>query len=196
MQNNSMKQDLISVVKSIIDLPEAEEKKLLAITRTTTLQKGAYYIQAGQIPKKFAFVTSGIFRYLYIDAAGNEYTKNFIPEMHFLLAYSAMRLQQPSKMYIEALEDATICEMDYTDWLTLKNGHPCWNIFLVALLEKAFMIKENRERDLLLLDAEQRYELFKKEFPSLETRVTQHLIASYLGISPVSLSRIRKRQLS
>ena len=191
-----MKQNLISVVKSIIDLPETEEKKLLAITRTGSVPKGTYYIQARQIPKKFAFVTSGIFRYLYIDNEGNEYTKNFIPESHFLLAYSAMVSNQPSKMYIEALENATICEIDYTDWLTLKNGHACWNIFLIAFLEKAFTIKESRERDLLLLDAEQRYEIFKKEFPSLETRVKQHLIASYLGIDPVSLSRIRKKQRS
>lgn len=191
-----MQQDIISFVKNIIDLPKPEENKLLAIIHITSIKKGTYYIQAEQIPKKFAFVSEGLFRYLYIDSSGNEYTKNFIPENNFLLAYSAMILNEPSKMFIEALEDATIYDIDYSDWLALKNDHPCWNLFLIKLLEKAFIIKENRERELLLLDAEHRYKIFKKEFPTLETRVKQHLIASYLGISPVSLSRIRKKQTS
>lgn len=188
-----MLNNLIHLIKSIIDLPETEEKKLLAITHISTLKKGDFYIQAGQTPKKFAFVAKGLFRYLYMDSKGNEYTKNFIAEQNFILAYSSMIQHAPSKMYIEALEDSVIYEIDYNEWLKLKNNHTCWNIFLIALLEKAFMIKENRERELLLLDAEQRYEIFKKEFPTLESRIKQHLVASYLGISPVSLSRIKNR---
>lgn len=188
-----MPDDLILLIKSIVDLPEIEENKLIALSRDMTIKKGDFYIHAEQIPKKFAFVSKGLFRYLYIDAKGNEYTKNFIPERNFIIAYSAMIQGSPSKMYIEALEDSMVYEIDYTDWLTLKNNHPCWNIFLIALLEKAFMIKENRERELLLLDAEERYGIFRKEFPTLESRVKQNIIASYLGISPVSLSRIKNR---
>ncbi|ABG59520.1 Crp/Fnr family transcriptional regulator [Cytophaga hutchinsonii] len=189
-----MKQELALFIKKIIDLPAAEEKKLLAITRVYKVPKGDFYIQIGQIPKKFAFVAKGLFRYVYIDSKGNEFTKNFVPENNFALAYSSMIRHEVSKMAIEALEDSIICEIDYTDWLTLKKGNACWNIFLITILENAFTIKENRERDLLLLDAEQRYETFRQEFPALETRVKQHLIASYLGISPVSLSRIRKKR--
>lgn len=188
-----MKDDLLFLVKNIASISDTEVQKLLDISRVSTIKKGDYYIQAEQIPKKFAFVSQGLFRYLYMDNKGNEYTKNFIPEKNFILAYSAMIQQTPSKMYIEALENSVVYDIDYNDWLALKNGHPCWNVFLITLLEKAFMIKENRERELLLLDAEQRYEIFKKEFPTLDTRVKQHLIASYLGISPVSLSRIKNR---
>ena len=189
-----MKQDLLFFIKNIIDLPLSEEKKLLDISRISTIKKGEFYIQAGQVPKKFAFVSKGLFRYLYVGDNGTEYTKNFIPEKNFLLAYSSMVLQEPSKMFIEALEDSTVYDIDYSEWLSLKNGNPCWNIFLIKLLEKAFMTKENRERELLLSNAEQRYEIFKIEFPNLDSRIRQHLIASYLGISPVSLSRIRKKQ--
>jgi CRP-like cAMP-binding protein len=188
-----MENKLLLLIRNIVSLPAAEENKLLDICSTATIKKGESYIQAGQVPKKFAFIYEGLFRYLYRDAKGNEYTKNFISENNFILAYSAMIQQTPSKMYIEALENSVVYEIDYSDWLTLKNNHPGWNIFLIALLEKAFMIKENRERELLLLDAEKRYEIFKKEFPTLESRVKQHLIASYLGISPVSLSRIKNR---
>lgn len=189
-----MKQDLLFFIKNVIDLPLSEEKKLLDVSRISTIKKGEFYIQAGQVPKKFAFVSKGLFRYVYVGDNGTEYTKNFIPEKNFLLAYSSMVLQEPSKMFIEALEDSTVYDIDYSEWLSLKNGNPCWNIFLIKLLEKAFMTKENRERELLLSNAEQRYEIFKIEFPNLDSRIRQHLIASYLGISPVSLSRIRKKQ--
>lgn len=188
-----MKNDLRNLIKMVANIPETEQQKLLDLSRVSNIKKGDFYIQAGQIPHKFAFVSKGLFRYLYIDGKGNEYTKNFIPQTNFILAYSAMSQQEPSHMYIEALEDSILYEIDYSSWLTLKNNHPCWNIFLIVLLEKAFRVKENRERELLLLDAEERYTIFKKEFPMLETRVRQHLIASYLGISPVSLSRIKNR---
>lgn len=184
---------LIVFIKRIIDLPQAEEVKILKLLKPIKIAKGEYYIREGQVPKKFAFVESGLFRYLYINNKGTEFTKNFILENNFISAYSAMISQQPSRMFIEALEDSYIYDMSYTDWLELKIGHECWNRFLITILEKAFSIKETRERDLLLLEAQERYAIFKKEFPTLENRTKQHLIASYLGISPISLSRIKNK---
>ncbi len=182
-----------SFIKRIVDLPEAEEVKVLKLLKPIKITKGEYYIREGQVPKKFAFVEKGLFRYLYINNKGTEFTKNFILENNFISAYSAMISQQPSRMFIEALEDSYVYDINYTDWLELKKGHECWNQFLVVILEKAFSIKEIRERDLLLLEAQERYDIFKREFPTLENRIKQHLIASYLGISPISLSRIRNK---
>lgn len=174
-------------------MPEAEEAKVLKLLKGIKITKGDYYIREGQIPKKFAFVEKGLFRYLYINNKGTEFTKNFILENNFVSAYSAMISKQPSRMFIEALEDSYIYDINYADWLELKKGHECWNRFLVLILEKAFSTKEIRERDLLLLEAQERYDIFKKEFPTLENRIKQHQIASYLGISPISLSRIRNK---
>ncbi|GAB3516713.1 Crp/Fnr family transcriptional regulator [Emticicia fontis] len=188
-----MPHPFISFVKRIVDLPEAEEAKVLLLLRPVKIARGEYYIREGQVPKKFAFVEKGLFRYSYINTKGTEFTKNFILENNFISAYSAMISQQPSRMFIEALEDSYVYDISYHDWLELKKGHPCWNEFLVVILEKAFSTKEIRERDLLLLEAQERYDIFKKEFPTLENRIKQHLIASYLGISPISLSRIRNK---
>lgn len=190
-----MAQSFISFVKHVIALPEAEEAKILKLLKPTKIAKGEYYIREGQVPKKFGFVVQGLFRYLYINNKGTEFTKNFILENNFISAYSAMVSQQPSRMFIEALEDSFVYDISYNDWLKLKKGHECWNQFLVVILEKAFSTKEIRERDLLLLEAQERYALFKKEFPTLENRIKQHLIASYLGISPISLSRIRNKMV-
>jgi len=192
MGNNSLNK-----IRTFLDLvtpaaPKEQKACFLQLLKPVMVPKGVYFISAGQIPRKFAFVNEGLFRYLYIDKAGKEFTKNFITEGNFIVSYSAMVSQKPSLLYIEALEDSHILEIDYNRWMEVKKKHECWNVLLVAMLEQAFMVKEKRERDLLLLDARERYIGFLHEFPTLENRVKQHLIASYLGITPISLSRIRK----
>ncbi len=188
-----MENMLIEYIRSIVPVPPNEADKLLDLGKKAFVRKGDYFIHEGQVPRKFAFVGKGLFRYLYIDGAGREYTKNFMPERHFIAAYSSMIARQPSRMFIEALENSEILELDYNEWLQLLQGNACWSQLLIHMLEHAFSVKENRERDLLLLDAGKRYDLFRSEFPGLEKRVPQHLVASYLGISPVSLSRLRKK---
>ena len=183
---------LIEFVKNCIDLPKSEEIKFLKLLSVKQVSKGDYFIQEGEIPKKFGYVHRGLFRYFYLKNKGNEVTKSFIEEGNFVSSYSAMITHKPSAMYIEALEDSIVYEIKYPEWVKLKEGDPCWNQLLIAMLEKAFTIKETRERELLLLSADERYLIFKNEFLNIEKRVKQHLVASYLGISPVSLSRLRK----
>ncbi len=83
--------------------------------------------------------------------------------------------------------------IDYFKYQKLFTEHPCWNKFLVVQLQKALAMKTERERELLLFNAEQRYRKFLQQFPKLDTRVKQHIIASYLRITPESLSRIRRK---
>lgn len=190
--NQGGAQTVIHTIRHIVEVPDSEAEKFLSLLKPSSLPKGSYFLREGQIPTKFAFISQGLVRYLYVDQKGTEYTKNFITAGVFMSSYSAMITQTPSQMYIQALEDSQLYEINFKDWLELKKGHPCWNKLLVYILEKVFALKEKRERDLLLLDAQTRYELFKKEYPNLEPRIKQHMIASYLGISPISLSRLKK----
>ncbi|MFK7848532.1 MAG: Crp/Fnr family transcriptional regulator [Rhodothermales bacterium] len=173
-----------------ISMDEAD--KLIAISRVQEIEAGAFFIRAGDVPKKMAIVLSGLFRYLYIDSEGNEYTKAFMPEMSFLTSYSSMIRGEASYYFIEAMEASEILVFSYQDWNALKNTSPAWKDLLIKLLEKGYGAKEKRERDLLLLDAETRYRNFCEAYPGLESRVKQKEIASYLGIKPESLSRIKK----
>ncbi|GGE94974.1 Crp/Fnr family transcriptional regulator [Flavobacterium limi] len=179
---------------SHLSLPERELQELAAISEYKIIQKGNYFIREGQIPRKMAFVIKGLFRYVYTHENGNEFTKNIIAEKNFISSYSAMIYNTPSYFSVEALEDTEILEIDYLDWLDIKGKNPFWNAFLVKVLEKAFYIKEKRERELLLLDAEKRYEIFITEFPNIENRVSQQIIASYLGIQPESFSRLKRKR--
>ena len=174
-------------------LSETRLNELLSISQTKTIEAGTYFIREGDVPQKFAFVYSGLFRYVYIDQNGNELTKGIIDRNNFICSYSAMINNTQSYYFIETLENAEILEIDYQKWLKLKDTHPEWTEFLLQFVEKGFMIKEKRERELLLLDAETRYKNFLAEFPNLNGRVKQTVIASFLGIQPESLSRIRKK---
>lgn len=166
---------------------------LLTIGKVRSISMGEYFIRAGETPRKFALLKTGLFRYVYINNKGIEYTKGILLEGDFLSSYSAMITQTPSFFFIEALEDAELLEIDYNNWLELLHKDATWAPFLIKMLEKAFIKKEKRERELLLLDASTRYSNFLKEYPNIEHRLRQHIIASYLGIQPESLSRIKKK---
>ena len=174
-------------------LPENKVDDLISIGKMRIINANEYYISAGEIPTKIAYVCSGLFRYVYFNNKGDEYTKGILTENNFLSSYSAMILKKNSYFYIEALENSQIFEINWEVFNVLMQKDIFWVGFLLKFVEKGFIIKEKRERDLLLLDAETRYNNFLIEFPGMDQRIKQGIIASYLGIKPETLSRIRKR---
>jgi CRP-like cAMP-binding protein len=184
---------MLQTLHQLSIIPDDEAQKLARVATLQNIAQGEKFIAAGQVPRKFAFVQRGLFRYYYLDGAGKEFTKGFFPENTFVSAYSAMVKQTPSYFTIEALEDASVFVIDYEAWKKLIAGHSCWKDILIAILEKGFIKKEKREREFLLHDAETRYVEFRAEYPQLESRLTQAMVASYLGITAVALSRIRKK---
>jgi CRP-like cAMP-binding protein len=182
---------MIEQLKNI--LPEKRIDEFLAITKEKSVKASNYFIRAGEVPRKIALVTSGLFRYVYTSEKGDEFTKGIIAENLFLSSYSAMIMGRPSYFSIEALEDSKILEISWKDFTSLLSDNNFWVEFLLKFVEKGYMIKEKRERDLLLLDAETRYKNFLVEFPGMDQRIKQGIIASYLGIKPETLSRIRRK---
>src|SRR5688572_24452171 len=122
-----MADNLLAAIKAITHLPEIETKKLVAVVQPLSLKRGDTFIREGDVPKKFAFVNTGLFRYFYANQKGNEFTKGFFPENSFITSYSAMIKEKPSYYTIEALEDSDISIIDYAQWKPLFNNHPCWS---------------------------------------------------------------------
>jgi CRP-like cAMP-binding protein len=183
---------LSNVMQTLVEIPVDELAKLTRVFQPLTLNTGDFLIRAGDIPSQIGFVVSGILRLYYVNSAGVEFTKSFCPENHFVTAYSALILKQPAQFFIEALEDSLLLVVDYSQYAQLSTENSCWETINHKLVEALFLKKEKREAQLLLDDATTRYQKFLTEYPDLEHRVKQYHIASYLGISPVSLSRIRK----
>ena len=181
-----------AALRQLADIPDAELARALALFRPTSLRRDEHMLRAGEAPATIAFVLSGILRLYYLDEAGAEYTKSFCCAPELVGAYSALLLGEPSRLFIQALEDASLLVADYAAYQRVADGHICWQIANRRIAEMLFIKKEKREAALLLDDAATRYRQFQADYPGLEGRVRQHHIASYLGITPVSLSRIRR----
>jgi len=174
-------------------LPDNRIDEFLTLGEEKSLNTSEYFVKAGETPFKIAYVFKGLFRYVYINDKGDEFTKALINENNFISSYSAMVLSKPSYFSIEALENSLLLEISWSDFTQLQNNDIYWVKFLLRFIEKGYIIKEKRERDLLLLDAETRYKNFLTEFPGMDQRIRQGIIASYLGIQPETLSRIRRK---
>jgi CRP-like cAMP-binding protein len=182
-----------SAINKFVSIPEAEMKRFLDAGSEVLVLKGEHFIEAGIVPDRIAFVVSGLFRYYYLSEKGNEFTKGFFPEHTFISSYSAMVQRCPSFYGVQALEDAVLFVIEYDAWQKLLDSHTCWQSLLLGYLTKGYIKKEKREREFLLLDARARYESFLQEYSHLEPRIRLNMIASYLGITPVALSRIRSQ---
>ncbi|MCG8328980.1 MAG: Crp/Fnr family transcriptional regulator [Chitinophagales bacterium] len=151
------------------------------------------FVNEGEIPHKIGIIKKGLFRYYYLTKEGKEFTKVFMKEGDIISSYTSMIHGKKSYYTIEAIEQSEIIEISHHQWNKLRNKDSKWDKLLISFLEKGYSIKEKREREFLLMDSESRYRSFLNEYPSLENRVKQHMIASYLGITPIALSRVRKK---
>ena len=185
-------ENLKDKIAGLTKLPAYAVGDLLDVSTLRELPKGSFFIRAGEQPRKMAFVLKGLFRYVYTDDEGNEYTKSFMPAGSFLSSYTSMINGEASYYAIEALEDSSVVVFEYEAWQGLRAKDRIWTDLLVTMLERGYGAKERRERELLLLSAEARYQNFCAMYPGLIGRIKQHQIASFLGIKPESLSRIRK----
>jgi CRP-like cAMP-binding protein len=173
------------------NIPRDEIIKLHKLLKRVQLKKDDYFLRAGEIPNRIGFNVSGLLRLFYIDHNGKDITKHFCVENSLAISYSALIKREPSKFSIQALEDSKLLTFTYDDYISLLNSNVCWQIAAKKLAELIFILKENREAELLLLDANGRYQNFINDFPTLLNRIPQYYIASYLRITPESLSRIR-----
>jgi CRP-like cAMP-binding protein len=165
--------------------------KLGKMAKSLTVKKDEFFLRAGEIPHYIGFNVSGLLRLYYIDYNGIETNKHFCFENTLVISYSAFLLRGESKLFIQALEDTQLFVIDHATYSELLNSHIGWQIAARKLAEMLFILKEKRESELLINTAQERYLQFLEDYPNLEQRLNQYHIASYLGITPESLSRIR-----
>jgi len=176
-----------------VSIPDIQWNKLKRKLRYIKVNKNDYFIKSEDIPDKLAFIVQGIFRISYLTQSGNDNTLVFRDENKFLSAYSSFLENVKSKYSFQALEDSILLYISLSDWVELCAEHICWQIITTKYSQILFVEKENRETELLSDDAETRYHNFTKNFPELSMRIPQFYIASYIGITPETLSRIRKK---
>ncbi len=181
-------------ISKVSVLKPTELEVLIALFHPATFKKHDFFAQAGEYPKKIGFVGSGILRAFYQNAKGEQYNKTFFQKGSFLGAYSALLTGQPNRIDIQCLTDCEMMVADYRAFTQLYDSYPRIERIARKLAESFFIQKEKREIDLVTLEAKERYQIFQKEHPELGQAIPQYHIASYLGITPTQLSRIRAQK--
>ncbi len=174
-----------------VDLSEREWQQLAAIFQPRTVEAQAHLLLPGSKVHEVLFVCTGLLRFYYLSEDGTESNKTFIAENAFAGPLAAAALDLPVTYGIQALEPTTLLAAPFDAFTALFDVHPVFDRLGRKLAESLLMHKEVRTRSLLQHNATERYQQFLCHHADLAARIPQYHIASYLGITEVSLSRIR-----
>ncbi|GEM77020.1 Crp/Fnr family transcriptional regulator [Vibrio sagamiensis] len=144
----------------------------------------------GEVSSHIYFVLEGLCHASYLTDKGKEFSKEFYWEKDWIIGFESVIKEQPSPYVLETLTPCHLFCLPievFHQWR--EEAHPIY----IKLLEAQLMYKENKERFMLLYTPEERYQLFCTHYPNLEQRITDSQIAAYLGITAISLSRIKSR---
>lgn len=178
-------------------VPELTEDIWKEIEERSTihhLKKGEFYITTGQQEKYVSFVNKGGFRY-FVFAETKELTCDFTFENNYISDYEGFLKQEPARINIQALEDSELVKLHYDDVQSCYERIPQLQKFGRLIAENFLLDILKRSNSLLFSSPEDRYNQLVEDNPKLLQRVPQYMIASFIGVTPEALSRIRKRQV-
>jgi len=158
----------------------------------TELKKEVYFSEAGKIAKQVAFVVEGILRVCYYNNKGEEITRYFVDENNFAVDINSYIYKIPSSEYIQAVTDCKLIVFSDCALKELSLTIIGWDDIINQITAKSLIEKVNRISPMLAEDAKSRYLNFLDKFPQLANRIPLSFLASYLGVTQSSLSRIRR----
>ena len=184
-------QDLIHIIKSFVPLSSEAEEYIISIATEKTIPKGSVILRQGQRVNDIFFVTNGCLRSYCIDKNGKEHTLHFAIKNNWISDYIAFHSNETAKLTIECLQESEVIQFPSKKLNSMLGMFPELEPFQRRNLENLFVRLEKRILNQLQLTAAERYELFSEEYPEVEKHARNYHIASYLGITQESLSRIR-----
>ena len=176
-------------ISPISDVALVAAERALTVT---LLPRGGAFLRAGEHASLIGTVVSGFLRELYVLANGTERTKAFVFEGNATGSLADLLSSEPSRADIVAEEATRLVCLPYAVYRDLRQNHVDWARCHLAVVEALFIHKARREHELLGLDALGRYQALLHRLPTIEQRVSAKHLASYLGITPVHLSRLRR----
>lgn len=188
-----MKTDLQKCISEQVSIKPDILEEIASKFNSAELSSGEVFIEAGRICRKMALIKEGVLR-IYNIAEGKEVTLWIGSEHSFITALSSFINEHPSRWTIEAVTDAKLLVISREDHFTLLDSYPEWLEFDNRILANAFTMLEQRMFSHLYMSAGERYRQLMNNQPSLFNRVPLRHIASMLGITPETLSRLRSKQ--
>ncbi|GAB4054230.1 Crp/Fnr family transcriptional regulator [Spirosoma litoris] len=193
---NSMNADyalLIQTIRHWIAIHEDEEAVISTLFERKQIAANDFFLTAGDVCHSVGFVVEGLLRYYILDD-GQEHTYDFSPEQHFTCNYESFLTKTPSVRFIQAIEHTSLLVISYDNLQRLYDRLQEGQKFGRLVAEELFVGMLQKLTSFYNETAEERYDTLLRSFPDLQERVPQYVIASYVGIKPQSLSRIRAQR--
>ncbi|OUS28386.1 hypothetical protein A9Q99_12760 [Gammaproteobacteria bacterium 45_16_T64] len=178
------------------DMTEAEWSKYAAGMSVINVDAKFILQEAGQRVTKFYFLVEGLVRFYYVTPEGKELNKGFYAENNIVGSLSALIMNEDCRFYVETLEPCCLVELPYSRDAAMWANSSEWQLVFNRCCQFMLVRNERREAELLTLSTKQRFLQFVQNFPEYLERIPQYHIASYLGITPVALSKYKNQWLS
>ncbi len=189
-------QPLLDYIANHINLTHGEVEKLLSYITYRKYLKGQYLVQQGDTCRNSCFVLSGCTKTFIVDEKGQEHIVMFAIEDWWTSDLGSYITQTPADYNVQCLEDTEILQFSYETDEEMYKEIPKLERLFRKILEKAFVASQKRIIKSFSLTAKEQYVLFKKQYPKIEKRIPQYMVASYLGITKEFLSKIKRQIIS
>lgn len=170
-----------------------ELESIVSVFKPTTIKKGGYFLKAGKACDKLSFIKSGLLR-IFVRTEGKEVTQWISTKGYFVTDLSSLVFNTPARFTIQALSDTELYTIDRKNYNTLQSTIPQWPELEKLFIAKCFVMLEDRIFSQLSMTAEERYDLFFEQNKELFNQVPLQYLASMLGMTPETFSRIRKKK--
>jgi CRP-like cAMP-binding protein len=184
-------EELIEYILQFGNLNKQQIDLITSKVKETGLHKDEYFSEAGKIPRQVGFVLEGVVRGCYYNNKGEEITRCFIAENNLVVDYVNFESNSASSEYLQASTDCKLIVFSKQDWEELSHTIVGWDNIKNKMVQKC-LYQKSRKSPVISQDATTRYLEFLENYPALTNRVALSHIASYLGVTQQSLSRIRK----
>jgi CRP-like cAMP-binding protein len=178
LQYDSLNKQQIDLINSLLVFKQYKE--------------GDYFLKAGKISNQVGFIQDGVFRVCYYNNNGEEITRYFLQEHNFIVDINSYNTGIPSSEYIQSVTDSTVVVLSQKSMKELSKTIINWDSIIAKITAKALSEKVARISMMMPQDASERYDFFLENFPNISNRVPLQYIASYIGVTKSSLSRLRR----
>jgi CRP-like cAMP-binding protein len=179
-------------IRQFIQPNEEEWKAFADILQEKTLKKKDMLLESGQVCNFIGFINFGVIRE-YAFENGKESTVDFVTENQFIVDFQSFIRGVPSRQYLEALTDTNLLVFKKDDINAIYDKYKIWERFGRLIIEQVFCNMEEKRKKIIATTHEEQYREFSSDYPKVVQQVPQYYIASYLGVTPEHLSRIRKK---